>query len=160
MYILVIIPVIIMALFIKHYVTHQSVDAIYYLNKSKKLLRKGKITGAIHTLESSISLDPRQYEAHKLLADTYYQIKSFEKALTNYNHALSVTEEPIAYFNRGITYVALGQLDKAIDDVTYALNTYDGNKDFIYKELGYLYQMKGDQLQSKTYYDMIMRTPA
>ncbi len=159
MYLLIIIPVII-ALFIKHYITHRSVDAIYYLDKSKTLLKKGKITDAIHALESSVSLDSLQYEAYKLLADTYYQIKSFEKALTNYNHALSVEKEPIAYFNRGITYVSLGQLEKAIDDVTFALNTYDGNKNFIYKELGYLYQMTGDQLQSKTYYDMIMKTPA
>ncbi|MBI9014148.1 MAG: hypothetical protein JEZ08_18070 [Clostridiales bacterium] len=159
MYLLIIIPVI-LALFIRYYITHRSVDATYYLNKSKKLLKKGKVSDAIHALESSVSLDSLQYEAYKLLADTYYQIKSFEKALINYNHALSVTEEPIAYFNRGITYVSLGELEKAIDDVTHVLQIYDGNKDFIYKELGYLYQMIGDQLQSKTYYDMIMKTPA
>lgn len=127
---------------------------------AKKQLKNGKTISAINTLEESIAVNNKQYEAYKLLADTYYQIKSYDEALEMYNLAIQNEAEPIAYFNRAITYVTLNQLELAINDVTYCLTHYTGDKNFIYKELGYLYQMKGDQLQSKFYYDMVMKTSA
>jgi tetratricopeptide (TPR) repeat protein len=131
-----------------------------HMDQARIHLKKGNIPHAITSLELSIAEDKKQYEAYKLLADTYFQIKSFDLALEMYHVAIANNEEPIAYFNRGITYVSLNQIDLAINDVTKCLNSYKGDKNFIYKELGYLYQMKGDQLQSKSYYDMIMKTSA
>jgi len=130
------------------------------LDRARLYLKKGKLDSAIELLNESVHLDKKQYEAYKLLADTYYQLKSFDKALDAYNKAIHNRKEAIAYFNRGITYVSLNQLDLAIDDVTTCLETYSGDKNFIYKELGYLYQMIGDQNQSKNYYNMIMKTSA
>jgi len=130
------------------------------LDRAKLYLKKDKTSEAIKALNEAVELDDKQYEAYKLLGDVYYQIKSFDKALTAYNKAIKNHKEPIAYFNRGITYVSLNQLDQAIKDVTTCMNTYKGDKNFIYKELGYLYQMIGDQNQSKNYYNMVMKTSA
>jgi len=52
----------------------------------------------------------------------YYDIKDYDKAISDFNQALIVDENYLkAYYNRGNVYDAIGEYDKAIDDFTRAL---------------------------------------
>lgn len=142
------------------FITAHPKDHHAYNYKAEILLKLENNSESIIALQNSIRYKKRQYDAYKLLADVYYNDKQYDLSIAMFDKAIKVKKDPLAYYNRGIAYSAIDEIGRGISDVKTALKKYKGDKEFIYKELGYLYQLKGDHIKSEQYYDMIMKTPA
>lgn len=86
---------------------------------------------------------------------TYFQIKRYQKAIQEFNHALELTpEDPTLFSMRGGTYTEMGQYEEALNDHNCALGldptraTYYVNRSYTLGKLGQLEAVLSDLCQA------------
>ncbi len=104
-----------------------------YYEKAIKHYEAEELTEAIEYFETSISLDANNYLAYYFLGLSYERRSDTEKALLNYNLALSLKPDfSEGIFNRGNLYYHQGEHEKAIEDFKHILSTPEGETQAIY----------------------------
>lgn len=70
------------------------------------------------TLNRRILAEPRQPRLLTERGETYFQLREFDKAIADFNKALSIDPEYAdAYFGRGMALGRLGKMDDGIADI-------------------------------------------
>ncbi len=89
--------------------------AATYINRGIHHTRAGNHTNALDDFESALALVPDLGEAFLNRGNTYIFLGDFSQALSEYDRALELdTKDPhAAYFNKGLAYEALKNLELA-----------------------------------------------
>lgn len=91
---------------------------------------------AVDAAQMTHDIDP-SFEDQRLFeiqARSYYELKSYNQALTNINKALGMGEFSLGYYYRGLIYQAMGKNEDAIRDFEYFLSIIQV-KDEVVKEI-------------------------
>ena len=100
------------------------------LKQAKESLSKGDLQKAVTALKAAIYVDPKNAEAHLLLARTMMHFKSYEQAIGHFNAVLA--QEPNngeAYFLLSSCYELSGDKDKALKSLAKSITIFKQNKD-------------------------------
>lgn len=121
----------------------------YYVNLrlANNLLRKNNIKDAQDVYKRIIKAYPNKVEAYIDLANSYKIEKKYQRALNNYNKAISLINEPsgsdwIVFYNRGIMYEELKEYQKSEDDFLKALEISPQNP-ILLNHIGYTWIERG-----------------
>jgi tetratricopeptide (TPR) repeat protein len=102
---------------------------IIYQNKAAISQAEGDFTKATANLAQALKLESDNNNIKQVLADTYNNLgvfyyngqKNYQKALGAFNGAIQYApDNGMYYYNRGITYAALGNMEKADKDYARA----------------------------------------
>ena len=89
--------------------------------KGNEYIKSKDYASAINCYERSISLNPTEAPTYFNRALAYFRISDSSKALIDCNSAIFLKNDYYkAFFRRGDCYLALGELDKAFEDFSYA----------------------------------------
>ncbi len=81
-----------------------------------------KYNEQLKQFEKYIATYPDKFEGYYDRANLNFDYDSLEKAIEDYSKVLTITEYPVAYYNRGLAYLKLGQKDKGCPDVRKAID--------------------------------------
>src|SRR5690349_5528048 len=104
--------------------------AATYTNRGILFMRDGRNQRALFDYNKSISLMPDLYETKVNKGAALYGLERYSEALAALNEGVltdSVDARAIGFYNRGLAYEKLGDLQRAYEDFRRALNT---NPDF------------------------------
>lgn len=90
-----------------------------------------QLQNAVKTLTKRIAEDPENDELYVQRAAFYYYLEQYEKALADYTKALSLKETAQTYYYRASVYVAMGENQKAYDDLKLALADSPDKTDYL-----------------------------
>ena len=68
-------------------------------------------------LDSIIILNPNHYKGYLDRANFYFDIGEFQNAIDDYTKVIKLSEYPLAYYNRGLSYFNLGMKKKGCIDI-------------------------------------------
>ncbi len=116
-----------------------SVDNTEKINEARKLWGSGKFEEAIKILEVVIQDDPKSGVAQNLIANCYFELANFDKALAHYNAAQAImpTSSTI-HENIANLYFFSGKNDEVIKYATKAIEL-EKERDYSYYLLGCVY---------------------
>ncbi len=104
-----------------------------YYEKGLRLFEKDQLLKAIENLETSASLDPKNYLTYFFLGSSYEKTGNLEKALLNYNVSLALKPDfSEGLFSRVIVYRRIGKCKQAIEDLNHLLELPEGETQVIY----------------------------
>jgi len=100
----------------------QSELAATYSNRGIIRASHGRIDKAIEDQNAAIRLVPQSAQAHVNRANAYSRAKRHQEALTDYDQAIALSSGALApaYYNRSLTYKALGNNEAAQKDLQQA----------------------------------------
>jgi tetratricopeptide (TPR) repeat protein len=81
----------------------------------------GQHREAIPYYDKAIQLNPRHAEAYFHRGSAYAELRQYQRAIQDYNEAIRLKPDVLAYDSRGVAYVGLGQYERAIADYNEAL---------------------------------------
>ncbi len=87
-----------------------------YANRALIYARVGRLDQALTDYDQALSIDPRYSVALIGRGNIHRMRKNYPMAVADYTQALEIQADPIAFFNRGLSYQAMGQHYKAVDD--------------------------------------------
>jgi len=96
--------------------------AATYSNRGIIRAGHGRLDKAIEDQNASIRLIPQSAQAHVNRANAYSRAKRHQEALTDYDRAIALSSGALApaYYNRSLTYKALGNTEAARRDLQQA----------------------------------------
>src|SRR6185436_12559380 len=100
--------------------------AATYTNRGILFMRTGRNQRALYDYNRSIALMPNLYETKVNLGAALYGLERYTEALAALNEGVlteSVDARAIGFYNRGLAYEKLGDLQQAYEDFRRALNT-------------------------------------
>ena len=100
--------------------------AATYTNRGILHMRAGRNQRALWDYQKGIALMPDLYEAKVNLGAALYGLERYTEALAALNEGVltdSVDARAIGFYNRGLCYEKLGNLQQAYEDFRRALNT-------------------------------------
>lgn len=83
---------------------------------------------AIENFQKAIDINPRLGLAYGGLGLAYYEKKDYEQSIEYYSKAIAANPAPALYINRGVSYHAAKNYDKAAQDFTQVIQTQPTNK--------------------------------
>ncbi|GET40205.1 DUF5672 family protein [Microseira wollei] len=84
---------------------------------------KGELDWAIACYQRAIQLQPKYAEAYNNLGSIYREQKQFDLAIHSYNKAIEIQPNNVAYLNRGLTLLLLGELEQGFLDYEVRFET-------------------------------------
>jgi tetratricopeptide (TPR) repeat protein len=117
--------------------------------------KRGNIEDALKDCRRAIELDPKYADAFDSLGSVYLEKKDYSNAIDNYNKAKTLNPSYIvAYANLGKTYFLMNETDRALKQLTEAIDLFrsldqtarrkDAYAEALYYQ-GCTYARKGDQ---------------
>lgn len=100
-----------------HRTTRQYDD---YLNNGLKKERNKDYQGAIEDYTRAINIDPKSGLAFYNRGVVKYEIKDYYGAIADYTNAIAISPHGVAYFNRGLANIKIGQKESACLDFSMA----------------------------------------
>ena len=88
-------------------------NAFYQLEKNQE---------AIRYFTKSMEINRNYYQPLLLRGNAYYKIKDYKKALADYTRFAEITNDPSAFYNKGMCHMMLGDNRKACESWQNALN--------------------------------------
>jgi len=82
----------------------------------------GQVENAIKELEHALRLEPNYYQAYTSLADAYYNLAQYTKAIENYSASLAIKETQDARLGRAFAYRHNSQFKSAVEDCDRVLH--------------------------------------
>jgi tetratricopeptide (TPR) repeat protein len=92
----------------------------------------GQTEAALADLEKAIAIDPSDWLAYISRGTIERSQGNSQKALTDFTQAIHLHPTSKAYYQRGLTYQALDQPRRAVDDYSLAVS-YDPGAPYIYR---------------------------
>lgn len=113
---------------------------------------------AIQDFNKAIEFDPQNAEPYYNRGTIYFRNNQFDKAIGDYDKYISIIKDPVyladGYLNRGIAHASLGESQKALNDLTKAIelrpdhpNNYKARA-LVYRALGKDAAAKADDLKA------------
>lgn len=97
-------------------------DPILLTNRAQALRQFGRNEDALRDLDSALELDPRFVAAYFNRGSVNFEAEKYALALVDFNRCIELEPAvPAAYFNRASTYEAMGERQRAIDDLKHFL---------------------------------------
>ena len=124
-------------------------DGYYYRGYARKSL--GDLAGAIADFTIVIQLDPDNIQAYFELAACYCYLGQYQSAIVQFSKLIDFNATAAKHYNRGVTYYLLEEYNKAIADLTKAIEL---EPDFIaayYNLSNAYYQIQDCQQASANY---------
>jgi tetratricopeptide (TPR) repeat protein len=94
--------------------------------------REGKYDEAITNFKKALELNPNKFEYHYGLAAAYRSKDDYSKAIATLNNAETVATEPQSLYylhlERGLSYLAIRQYDRAAEDLDKAVTAQPKDK--------------------------------
>ena len=90
-------------------------DAIVIFNLANALFNLGRHEECLPHLKKSLELDSANLSTLNLLGNSYTQTKRFHEAISTFEQALALKEDPEAYNNLGSCYYAMHEYGRAAD---------------------------------------------
>ncbi len=87
-----------------------------------ELLKQKHYAEAAAAYEKILAADPKNGAAWYYLGSARYSLKDYAAAADAYEHNIPISGNPFAMYNLAIMYSLLGQKEKAIDQLTKAIN--------------------------------------
>ncbi|MEZ4827604.1 MAG: tetratricopeptide repeat protein [Bacteroidia bacterium] len=110
--------------------------ADYFSNRGKAFLRLSDFGQAAEDFSRAIKLDPLQGEFYYLRATARYGSKNYEASLNDYHTAINTDDRVGEYYlGRGECYLALGDRDRACQDIKMAVERHAFNARFQFESL-------------------------
>jgi tetratricopeptide (TPR) repeat protein len=125
--------------------TYDSTKPMYYEVLASFFVDNMNIERGIQALDYAIKLDPYSAKYHVLQGKYSLYIKRYQDAINHFNNALKRdVHSPDAYLYKGFVYKEMGNMDKAISNLTTATEQ-DPTWDAPYELLGQIYaEQKND----------------
>lgn len=97
-----------------------------YANRGLMYAHNGNNREAIDDFTRSIQLEPRNALLYRYRGAIYFRMEEYEKALGDFSHPLQSGQDAdlqpsFAWFGRGVTLIALGEPEKAVQDFAKAV---------------------------------------
>ena len=92
--------------------------------------------------------------AYSVRGFAYTKVGLHRLALSDFNSAVGLSAEPSDYYNRGLAYYHIGDLDSALTDFTYALSKDSSMVDAMHN-VGLIQLAKGDRRRAIEYFDRL-----
>ncbi|MBI1289533.1 MAG: tetratricopeptide repeat protein [Flavobacteriales bacterium] len=114
-----------------------------YVNRGSYCANRNETELALLDMEKALSLNPNMLELHQQLGLLYQRLERFDDAERSFTNALKLdpTYEP-ALLNRALNFAYLGNLEKAITDLTLVTVVNESNS-LAYLNRGVLYEQVG-----------------
>ncbi|RAJ94342.1 Tfp pilus assembly protein PilF [Larkinella arboricola] len=114
------------------------------LAEGRALMQQGKFRDAIQPLNDAINADGGNFEAFNSRAVAYFELKDYENALLDYEHAIKLSPDFYKpYYNRAKLKTARGETDAALKDFSEAIRRAPDVSD-IYLDRGQLFANTGN----------------
>ena len=97
-------------------------DANAYNSRGVVHINKGEPDLAIRDLDKAIALDPNFAEAHYIRGMVHRAKGDLEQAAQDFGKAIELNPDAVAYYNRGRTWLLLGEWERAKADLTAVKN--------------------------------------
>lgn len=112
--------------FLKLIIKYEEWAYIYYLT-GLAYKGNGEFQKAINFLERSIELDEEYIDAYNELGICFYALGDLDNAILIFNRGIDLDNDYKIIFNRGMTYLELGNVEMALEDINtaYELNPKD-----------------------------------
>ncbi len=106
-------------------------DSDAYLNRGTSYMSRGEMTSAIADLEQAVTLNQANEPAWANLGTAYALTGRYEEAINSYTWATGLygAYMTTALVYRAQVYIAVGDLDSALEDLTDYINTVEINVD-------------------------------
>jgi tetratricopeptide (TPR) repeat protein len=112
---------------------------------------------ALAYIDTAISLNATQSKYFRVRGTSYYHLKDYELAISNFNQAIKLDPtNSLAWMNRAITFENTERYSLAEQDYLKALE-YDKGSTTIYFNLGLLYGKWGKDSLSLLAYDQVIK---
>ena len=96
-----------------------------------ELIQNGQFALAIERAERARRLDPLSFNAAIDLASALRAARQYDRAIAEFRSALQITPgRPRGHFQIGVTFVFMGRLKEAIDELETAVRVSSGNSRF------------------------------
>ena len=125
-------------------------------NKGVRLFMSGKFSEAEAVYEQALELNSSYATTHNNMGMLKLQQKEYSSALSWFDKALSETEKPVYYLNKGHAYANLKQLDEAVKNYNKCLEL-DQKNEMAWVSLAKLYTAAGNYQQSVRYWEKVIQ---
>jgi tetratricopeptide (TPR) repeat protein len=95
-------------------------DAYFERGNARHIL--GQDDEALADFEKAVQVDPALYRAYAAMGSIYRGRNDIKKAMELFTRSIDAKPTVDAYFERGVTYEALGEHQKAVEDFDKALS--------------------------------------
>ncbi|MEI9943560.1 MAG: tetratricopeptide repeat protein [Chitinophagaceae bacterium] len=120
-------------------------------------LSKSLSNQALHYIDTAISLYPFESKYYRVRGTSYYHLKEYDLAISNFTQALKLdSTNSLAWMNRAITFENTEKYSLAEQDYLKALQ-YDRKSATIYFNMGLLYDKWGKDNLSLLAYDQAIK---
>ena len=100
-------------------------------SSTAELIQGGQFALAIARAEHARRLDPLSFNAAVDLASAFRAARQYDRAIAEFRNALEITpRRPRGHFQLGVTFVFMGRLKEAIDELETAVGLSSGNSRF------------------------------
>ena len=107
---------------------YQETPFLKHLYDGKRKYDKGDFLASIDASTKAISINQRFPQAYFNRAQAKFEIGKFQEAITDYNTAIRLKEDPLYYNERGVTFEKIGRYREALEDYNKAISV---NKNYI-----------------------------
>lgn len=114
------------------------------------LIRNGRFAEARADAERARERDPLSLGARVNIGSAYRAAGQHDRAIAEFRRALEMNREPSRiHFQLGVTYVAMANIDDAIDELEAAVGSARGRDSRLEAYLAYLYAVAGRPLDAR-----------
>ncbi len=120
----------------------------YHNDRGLELLRDSQFQEAIKEFSRVIELDPYYAQAYLWRGIAHRRAGDYQASIQDISTQIQVDPFSAAYYERGLTYLALGETQKAFDDFNQAIS--EGSRDYewiadSYRQRGLIRKELGDR---------------
>jgi tetratricopeptide (TPR) repeat protein len=126
--------------------------ALAYNNRGLLFLKKEEYDLALNNFNKALLLKSNEPQFYKNRIALFIQTKSFSKALLDSISLLSLDEDDVNYKSRADIFVAMGNLDEAIRDLTLAIK-FNPSRPTLYCDSAALYEAQGNFIKAEEDYN-------
>lgn len=95
---------------------------LFYSIKADKLLEEQKYEESLPYYNKVIALQPLRAQIYSSRGYAYVELGRLKEAVDDFSAAIKYSNNPDMYLNRCLTYNKLGDINKALEDLTYLKN--------------------------------------
>lgn len=122
---------------------------VLYVNRGFAYDKLGEFEKALDDYERALEINPEDVMALNNRGAVLIQQKKFDQAIRDFTVALRIHKVDFLYRGRGLAYRHSGNLDKAIADLTTAINVNPGNsKNYLSRGRTYFQMDQGELAKS------------